>query len=219
MFADFRPGLELSAYETMYPSRLICLGEGVHQFADITKTFFGIVLNGSTRVSTSEGAQLVLTTGMYFALRGGDEMKCDGQVVVFERCGYRGLRTVGGPIEKDGRLCYIDNCRTTIIVHPSRIGDPVLNLLVFPPGIEQTMHLHPTVRLGVVIEGSGVSISPKTPPVELRRGVVFKLDENFLHCFNSGPNGLKIIAYHPDSDTGPTDQDHPMLNRTYIRKG
>ena len=25
---------------------------------------------------------------------------------------------------------------------------------------------------------------------------------------------LDVIAWHPDSDFGPTDQDHPMINRT-----
>ena len=27
---------------------------------------------------------------------------------------------------------------------------------------------------------------------------------------------LRVIAYHPDTDTGPTHTDHPMINRTYI---
>ena len=26
---------------------------------------------------------------------------------------------------------------------------------------------------------------------------------------------LDVLAFHPDSDTGPTDEDHPMLNRTF----
>jgi hypothetical protein len=25
-----------------------------------------------------------------------------------------------------------------------------------------------------------------------------------------------VLAFHPDSDFGPTDEDHPMLNRTYF---
>ena len=25
-----------------------------------------------------------------------------------------------------------------------------------------------------------------------------------------------VIAYHPDSDFGPTDDDHPMVNRTIV---
>jgi hypothetical protein len=28
---------------------------------------------------------------------------------------------------------------------------------------------------------------------------------------------LDILAWHPDSDFGLTDEDHPMLNRTLLR--
>ncbi len=27
---------------------------------------------------------------------------------------------------------------------------------------------------------------------------------------------LRIVAWHPDSDTGPSDDDHPMLNRSMV---
>ena len=27
---------------------------------------------------------------------------------------------------------------------------------------------------------------------------------------------MDVVAYHPDSDTGPTHDDHPMLNRTIV---
>lgn len=29
-------------------------------------------------------------------------------------------------------------------------------------------------------------------------------------------DALKIVVYHPDSDFGPTDEAHPMVNRTII---
>jgi hypothetical protein len=27
---------------------------------------------------------------------------------------------------------------------------------------------------------------------------------------------LDVIAYHPDTDFGPTDDNHPMINRTWF---
>ena len=27
---------------------------------------------------------------------------------------------------------------------------------------------------------------------------------------------MDVIAYHPDSDFGPQDEDHPMINRTIV---
>ena len=29
---------------------------------------------------------------------------------------------------------------------------------------------------------------------------------------------MDVVAFHPDSDWGPTDAAHPMLNRTYVCK-
>jgi hypothetical protein len=46
------------------------------------------------------------------------------------------------------------------------------------------------------------------------------LEESELHSFATVPGRtMEIVAYHPDSDWGPTDTDHPMLNRTYINHG
>jgi hypothetical protein len=39
-----------------------------------------------------------------------------------------------------------------------------------------------------------------------------------LHAFLSEEESLDILAWHPDSDVGPTDEDHPMLNHT-LRTG
>ena len=38
-----------------------------------------------------------------------------------------------------------------------------------------------------------------------------------LHSFCTAASSLDVVVYHPDSDTGPTHHDHPMLNRTLIR--
>ncbi len=54
----------------------------------------------------------------------------------------------------------------------------------------------------------------------LSPGGVFLLEEGELHSFATPPGGhMEIVAFHPDSDWGPTDDDHPMLNRTYIKHG
>jgi hypothetical protein len=217
MFSAFKSDLEISATETMYPSRLRCVGVGRIQLPEKTSHYFGWILTGRAQLELASGLVLPMESSMYFSSSGGFQLESKGEVVLFERLGYRGLFQVGGPVEADGRLCYIDNCRTTILVPPPRMGDPVFNYLVFPPKTEQTMHLHPTLRLGVVIDGSGECVTPASPRIPLTKGDVFCLPEGYQHCFYSGPQGMKVIAYHPDSDTGPTDQDHPMLNRTYIK--
>ena len=36
------------------------------------------------------------------------------------------------------------------------------------------------------------------------------------HCFHTDGEPMDIVAWHPDSDTGPSDDDHPMVNRTLV---
>jgi hypothetical protein len=46
----------------------------------------------------------------------------------------------------------------------------------------------------------------------------FCLEEQELHRFRTKNNEMRIIAFHPDGDWGPTDENHVMINRTYVKK-
>jgi hypothetical protein len=37
-----------------------------------------------------------------------------------------------------------------------------------------------------------------------------------LHSFNTEADSMDVITFHPDSDVGMTDDDHPMVNRTIV---
>ena len=56
---------------------------------------------------------------------------------------------------------------------------------------------------------------------ELDKGSVFLIDAQELHAFRTdlSREPMDIIAFHPDSDWGPTDQAHPMINRTLFEDG
>jgi mannose-6-phosphate isomerase-like protein (cupin superfamily) len=98
---------------------------------------------------------------------------------------------------------------------PPRKGDPSLNHLSFPAGVRQSFHIHPSIRLGVVANGSGFAcFADREMP--LTAGTLFCIEERELHRFRTEDQRLDVIAFHPDGDWGPTDQDHPMLNRTYL---
>ena len=131
---------------------------------------------------------------------------------------HRGLFSVGGPIESSGRLKYIDGCSDTVLVPPSVRGDPCLNLLHLPPGVVQTDHDHPSLRVGVILEGAGRCVVADGSVEVLSPGVIFVLEAGSTHRFETGAQPLRLVAWHPDSDHGPTDDDHPMLNRT-LRPG
>ena len=176
-------------------------------------------------------ARFGLGAGLAPGVSSGQAIEIDGMAVAIERLGYRGLPTAG-VIEDTGRLTYIDGCSDTILVSPPRQGDPVFNFLHFPPGIQQTVHSHPSIRLGVVARGEGHAFGPARADGRhgaqwqqpLRPGAVFLLQPHELHAFRTtgdggeqdgNEHGMDVIAYHPDSDWGPTDGVHPMLNRTY----
>jgi len=95
------------------------------------------------------------------------------------------------------------------------LGDPCLNLLYFPPGVTQTQHTHPSMRVGMVISGEGECVTPSAT-IPLVPGGVFVIPTDGLHGFVTRSSAMTVIAYHPDSDFGPTHEVHPMINRTIV---
>jgi len=178
---------------------------------------FGYVQRGWAKVS-DRTVDYELRGGQWFVMANG--MRLDfaeggrASVIVAQRLGHAALGAAGGPIESMGRLRYIDGCSDTLLAAPARLGDPCLNLLHFPPGINQTFHVHPSVRAGVVARGAGWCETPHgMSPLE--PGLFFSIPANGVHRFLTGDSSMDVIAYHPDSDWGPTDEAHPMLNRTW----
>ena len=122
---------------------------------------------------------------------------------------------IGGPIEDIGRLKYIDGCTDSILLPPIIKGAPCLNALFFPKGTNQTYHTHPSFRLGMVIKGKG-TCELKDRCIDLIPGKVFMIPQDFLHRFQTNDDELVVVAFHPDSDFGPENLDHPMINKTVV---
>jgi mannose-6-phosphate isomerase-like protein (cupin superfamily) len=210
---------QIDAMDTMYP----CYAEKINNALYHTKpysTVYGFVFSGE--ITFPNGS--VAVAGQYFCYwtGKGDSFKATGEVFAFTRLGFKGQNTIGGPIEESGRLVYIDACSDSLLVYPPRLGDPSLNLLHFPRGVNQSFHIHPSIRLGVVAKGSGVAWI-KTPlgqhkQIELKEGIMFCIEERETHRFQTESEEMVVIAFHPDGDWGPTDHNHTMLNRTYITK-
>lgn len=176
-------------------------------------TSIGYVAEGPAEL-TYNGDHYTLRSGMYFCAPGPFEL-AGGAGWFAVNPEYRGLFSVGGPIEEDGRLQYIDGCTDTLLIAPTRLGDPCLNLLVLPPHTRQSSHTHPSIRTGLIASGYGRCVTP-TAVYDLSPGAVFLITEGAEHCFHTDEEPLRVIAFHPDSDYGPTDQHHPMINRTHL---
>lgn len=134
--------------------------------------------------------------------------------MVIARYGFMGQEVFGTPVAGHGRLTYIDGCSDSLLVYPPRQGDPSLNHLHFPQMIKQTRHVHPSIRVGYVLGGEGIAHFGNHK-ARLKKGMMFLLDAQEKHSFETQEEELDIIAFHPDGDWGPTDHSHTMLNRTY----
>jgi quercetin dioxygenase-like cupin family protein len=178
---------------------------------------FGFVLDGENAVLRLAGRPFSLPSGAYFVVNAGtaELTSPGGRILLVFAPGADFPFQIGGPIEPRGRLRYIDGCTDSLLIAPWRRGEACLNLLHIPPGVEQTMHTHPSDRIGVVVSGRGQCVTP-AGVVELAPGLIWRIPADGLHRFRTTDDSLRIVAWHPDSDTGPTDDDHPMVNRTLV---
>ena len=180
---------------------------------NVDTAYFGFVQEGAAVLTTASGS-FTLGTGMYFSANNVLSIK-GGKGIVMAREHHQAFFSVGGPVEPTGRLKYIDGCTDSLLIAPVKMGDPCLNLLCFPPGIDQTAHTHPSDRIGVVHSGRGECETPEGI-IQLRPGVMFRIPYEGNHKFRTFDSEMRVIAYHPDSDFGPQDEDHPMINRTMV---
>lgn len=174
---------------------------------------YGMVTRGVAVLQKPSGLRCELERGMYFVANGGTVS--GGQGLIIALAGYQSLWQVGGPLEAVGRLRYIDGCSDTLLISPPRLGDPCLNHLHIPPHTDQTPHTHPSARLGVILNGSGECRTPDGI-YPLQPGIGWYIPTGCLHSFFTRTEALDVVAWHPDSDFGPRDDDHPMINRTLI---
>lgn len=128
--------------------------------------------------------------------------------------GYTAPSQVGGPLEATGRLRYIDGCTDTLLAGPTRRGEPCANHLHIPAGTRQSAHHHPSLRAGVIARGAGTCVT-ESARYALAPGLGWVIPRGLQHSFHTDEHALDVWAWHPDSDTGPTDEDHPMRNRTW----
>lgn len=212
----------LNQFNSMYPSSGYMLENEEFTLPEFCKfcSVYGYSFGDSSL--TIDGKTFNLEQGQYFGLSVKDSLtaQAQGKLFIIVRLGYLVPNTIGW-VEQRGRLSYIDGCSDSLLVFPARLGDASLNLLYFPPGIAQTFHRHPSIRLGCVIHGKGQSEHGESNELEINdliEGVSFCLNEQERHRFKTLDSSMTVIAFHPDGDWGPTDHNHTMLNRTYLDK-
>ncbi len=172
------------------------------------------VREGNVHLVTLGDDRFRLSAGSWFVAPDGAEVvEGRGLAIIVPR--YRGLRQFGGPLEAAGRLRYIDGCTDTVLVAPPRRGEACLNHLHIPARTIQSSHTHPSVRVGIIARGRGVCVSGGARHA-LEAGLGWVIPTGVRHAFHTDDEALDVMAWHPDSDTGPMDDDHPMINRTIL---
>ncbi|MBE9061041.1 cupin domain-containing protein [cf. Phormidesmis sp. LEGE 11477] len=139
----------------------------------------------------------------------------NGAGIVVTQLVHTGRFLIGGPIESKGCFPYIDGGTTSLLIAPTRVGDPCLHALYMPPNVNQTMHSHPSDRIGIIIKGGGQCCDQKTC-YNLIPGTLFHISSDHQHRFVTYAQGLDLVVFHPDSDLGFRDRNHPMLSRTLV---
>jgi hypothetical protein len=226
---------------TKYPIRYynVINADGVILNAEYS--YYGFIYSGIIGIDRYESPTIYLSEGMYFSLSNQFRFTTDsiGSCILIEvlntkyyaETNFSAYATFGGPIEEKGRLKYIDGCTDSLLISPVKKGQPCLNHLHFPHSIDQTQHTHPSHRIGIVASGYGECITPfGNLPLEPEMIFVIKAWDNIeyakgldgkdypigQHAFKTFDKPMNVIAFHPDSDFGPEDEFHPMINRTIV---
>lgn len=227
-----------------YPIRYYNVINGVGIIPESGHSYYGYIYKGSIELYTTSRYSQYLSEGMYFSLSEVFELRNFtnelSKVIVIEVVNGAGnygqdkfsaMYQIGGQIEDKGRLKYIDGCTDSLLIAPVKKGNPCLNHLHFPAQIDQTQHTHPSHRIGIVANGQGECITP-FGNLPLEKGTIFIIKEwdnisysiapdgkrypNGQHAFKTTDSVMNVIAFHPDSDFGATDEIHPMINRTIV---
>jgi len=221
LIANDGEGTRIFGYENVSDNRFtdrikIENNGGCYGFVPCGSIKIAVLLNGDYK-------SFWIDAGYWFSTPSGfyiENMQNNTRLAIFQKQNYIGQFAIG-LIEEEGRLKYIDGCKDTLVSAPIKKGFPCLNALYMPENVNQTMHTHPSTRAGIIIVGGAKCETPEKV-TNLETGDIFFLPKNGWHKFRSDEMEkgivLKLVAFHPDSDFGPTDEEHPMLNRTLINE-
>lgn len=199
-----------------WPLKLIKLERNESQAFDATKGTYYIMLQNASYFSDKvkfENVNGAFAVNTHFSIKCGQ-----GTAVVVEFPGLKLLESRYYTQDKlnIGNLSYMDGGTNTTAVNPGRLGDPVINYVHFPAGMQQTLHTHPSHRVGMILKGRGL-VELDNSEFPLETGDVFFMRRNTLHNFMCPcQEDVVLFVFAPDSGTGPTDEVNPLKIRTYV---
>ena len=200
-----------------WPLKITKLAAGESRAFDATAGTYYIMLQNASYYSDTarfESVNGAFAVNGHFTIKAGT-----GTAAVVEYLGLHLLESRYYVQDQlgQGNLSYIDGGTNTTAVNPGRLGDPVINYVHFPAGMYQTLHTHPSHRVGMILRGHGQIELDNQQLFEVREGEVFFMQRNVLHNFMCPfDQDVVLFVFAPDSGTGPTDEVNPLKIRTYI---
>jgi quercetin dioxygenase-like cupin family protein len=208
-------------YQTQdrWPLKLTKLEAGESRAFDATVGTYYVMLRNASYFSDKANFE---TVNAAFCVNSHFTVKCgsDSSAVVVEYTGLHLLESryyVQDTLDM-GNLSYMDGGTNTTAVNPGRLGDPVVNYVHFPAGMYQTLHTHPSHRVGMVLKGNGQIELDNKEMFDIKEGECFFMQRNVLHNFITDHEPVILFVFAPDSGTGPTDEVNPLKIRTYVRQ-
>jgi quercetin dioxygenase-like cupin family protein len=206
-------------YETQdrWPLKLTKLEAGESRAFDTTAGTYYVMLRNASYFSDKANFE---TVNAAFCVNSHFTIKCgaNSSAVVVEYAGLHLLESryyVQDKLDM-GNLSYMDGGTNTTAVNPGRLGDPVVNYVYFPAGMYQTLHTHPSHRVGMVLKGNGQIELDDKEMFDIKQGDCFFMQRNVLHNFITDKEPVVLFVFAPDSGTGPTDEVNPLKIRTYV---
>jgi quercetin dioxygenase-like cupin family protein len=189
--------------------------EHTETFPATEGTYYVLLKNSSYRSSRAEFREVdaAMAVNSEFTVSTGQGTAC-----VIEFPGLHCLESryyVQDQLDQ-GNLSYMDGGTNTTAINPGRLGDPVVNYVHFPPNMYQTLHTHPSHRVGLVLRGQGKIELDNNEFYPVREGEIFYMRRNELHNFITEDSAVILFVFAPDSGTGPTDEINPLKVRPYV---
>jgi mannose-6-phosphate isomerase-like protein (cupin superfamily) len=188
--------------------------KGPQNWKSESHSYWGYVTEGGVVLNTGDFSSGPLGAGMYFSCPEELRLSGEGRVMILTIPLIIPF-SVGGPIGKAGWLKYINGASDSLLIFPPRKGLPCLNAMWLPKHTTQTFHTHPDARVGLVVAGTG-TCDLEGISVPFKPNDVFYLTRDTLHRFRSKEEEIQIITFHPHSSWGPEDDNHPLINHTFL---
>ena len=82
-----------------------------------------------------------------------------------------------------------------------------MKLIIFPYFADGIPISHPPAPGGLVASGEGYCLDGEGRQLQLQPGMVWVIPKGVQHSFHTRCKELNVVAYHPETNWGPMDEN------------